>query len=402
MPDTRTGHVSWGFGHWDFDYAISDSEGLSLLNGRYRGVLIIGKFSMPVIRVKYRIDGGWHDWRRPFGLGAGPYADQIRWHLGGSHGLQRISNRGNEYVAIYEFLVNGVRWLEMGVYARIGAYHIYQAWFLNEEGIVQPHVWSKGLTINMDHTHHPYWRLDFDIDGGAHNRVWRFDDGQGWRFYRKEANDAKNRRTRTSWFVRNEQTLNGAWVLPGPDDGDPDGFSGIDMAVRLFRPDQDVGWPFGVNGIGFSKGEPVEDADVVFWYVAHLFHRFREGGDAWHGAGPTIRAVVPTPPPLPLHFSIDVRKRRNQFGGEVTVTGTGFSPGGQVRLSYLNIPRHVGAWYSGAIITADGNGKFENTDFVSCVSRNPDDAFLDVEVDALDVKSGLIAKAYTSATVWVC
>lgn len=471
MPDTRTGHVNWGFGHWDFDYEVSDSEGLSLLNGRFRGFPMIGKFSMPVIRVKYLTDGGWQDWRRPIGLGAGPYADQIRWHLGGSHGLQRIVNRGNEYVAIYEFLVNSVRWLELGVYARIGAYHIYQAWFLNEEGIIQPHVWSKGLTINMDHAHHPYWRLDFDIDGPDHNRVWRFDADQGWRFYPREANDAKKTTTTfpppprhgecvdarekvadleakvadlkdqikgatgsllhglagqlraaqttlsqakkllaacvgkpttstTAWYVRNERTFNGAWLLPGPEDGNPDGFSGIDMAVRLYRPDQDIGWPFGANGIGFSKGEAVDDNDVVFWYVAHLYHHASEGGDAWHGAGPTIILDVPPPPPLPLHFSIDLHKRRDQFGGEVIVTGTGFTPGGQVKISYLNIPRRVGA-QSGATSNADASGKFRSTDYFKHTSRNPDDAFLVVEVDALDVTSGLIAKAYTSATIWV-
>ena len=61
MPDTQTGSVNWGFGHWKFDYAVSDSEGLSLLNGSYRGFPIFGKFSMPVIRVKYLQDGGWHD-----------------------------------------------------------------------------------------------------------------------------------------------------------------------------------------------------------------------------------------------------------------------------------------------------------------------------------------------------
>jgi len=404
MADNRKRHVRWGFGHWDFDYLVSDSEGLSLLSGRYRGVPIFGKFSMPVIRVKYLVDGGWHDWRREKKTGAGPYADQIRWHLGGDHGLQSFTVGSEDYVKLIEFLVKGVRWLEMGVYARIGHYHIYQAWYLNEEGIVQPYVWSKGLTIKMDHTHHPYWRLDFDIDGRDHNRVWRFDDGQGWRFYRREANDAKNTRTHTAWFVRNERTFNGAWVLPGHNDGNPDGFSGIDMAVRLYRQDQDVGWPFGANGIGFSKGEPVDDNDVVFWYVAHLFHHFREGGSAWHGAGPTIRVVVPPPPPLPPNFRIDVvKKRRDEFGGEVTVTGTGFTPGGPVQLSYLNVPHRVGVVSAGAIITADGNGKFTNTDHFDCVhSRNPDDAFLEVEVDALDVNSGLIAKTYTSATIWVC
>ena len=354
--------------------------------------------------------------------------------------------------------MNGVRWLEVGVYARIGAYHIFQAWYLNEEGVVQPQVWSKGLTINMDHTHHPYWRLDFDIDGPDHNRVWRFDAGKGWRFYPREANDAKettitvpnppkpgecdkirervadlrdqiqgatgavlhglagqlaqalNQLARcegkvaseTYWFVRNERTFHGAWVFPGPHDGQPDGFSGIDMAVRLFRQEQDVGWPFGTNGIGFSKGDRVDDNDIVFWYVAHLLHHANEGGDAWHGAGPTIRVDVPPPPPLPLNFGIDVRKRKNQFGGDVTVLGTGFTPGGPVKLSYLNIPHRVGALETGAIITADANGKFTHTDTFRCVSTNPDDAFIDVEIDALDVKSGLIAKAHTAATVWVC
>ncbi len=455
MPDSQSGHVNWGNGHWDFDYSVSDSEGLSLLNGSFRGFRIIGKFSMPVIRVKYQTDGGWHDWRRPFGWGAGPYADQLRWKLGGTHGLQRISNRGNEYVAIYEFLVNGVRWLEMAIYARIGAYHIYQTWYLSEEGALQPHVWSKGLTINMDHDHHPYWRLDFDIDGPDHNRVWRFDADRGWRFYPREANDAKETTitlpnpphqcdkirervadlrdqiqgatgsllhglagkltqalnelarcegrvaTQTNWYVRNERTFNGAWVVPG-EDGAPDGFSGIDMAVRLYRPDQDVGWPFGVNGIGFSKGEPVDDNDIVFWYVAHMHHHAAEGGDAWHGAGPTIWVNVPPPPPLPLNFSITLSKRRNQTGGELTVYGTGFTPMGQVKISYINIPRFIGIKPAAGVIFADAAGKFKYTENFYCSSRNPDDAFLDVEVDALDMVAGLVAKATTPATIWVC
>ncbi len=85
MPNSRTGHINWD--GWRFDYAVSDSEGLSLLNGSFREMGVIGKFSLPVIRVKYRRDGGWLDWRRVLGLGAGPYADQIKWKLGGSHGL---------------------------------------------------------------------------------------------------------------------------------------------------------------------------------------------------------------------------------------------------------------------------------------------------------------------------
>jgi len=173
------------------------------------------------------------------------------------------------------------------------------------------------------------------------------------------------------------------------------------MAVRLFREDQDVGWPFGTNGIGFSKGSQVDDNDIVFWYVAHLHHHAAEGGNAWHGCGPTIVAKVPTPKPLPRNLGISVSKRKDQMGGEITVTGSGFTPGGQVMISYVNIPNRPNP-VSGGTAHADGNGNFSHWERVRCTSSNRDDAFLDVEVDALDVSSGLIAQAFTSATIWVC
>lgn len=294
VPNTRDGHINWD--PWTFDYSVSDSEGLSLLNGRFRGLGVFGKFSLPVMRVKYRHDGGWHDWKRVFGLGAGPYADQIRWNLGGSHGLQRIANRNNEYVGLLSYMVGQTRWLEISVYARIGAYHIAQQWHLSETGTILPRVWSKGLTINMDHTHHPYWRLDFDIDGTDHNRVYIHDE-RGWFQYLREANDIKHPDRHTAWFVRNERTGRGAWILPHAldhehpqGDGNPDGFSGIDMGVRLYHPNEERNpWPFGVNGLGFLNNEAVADADIVFWYIAHMFHRAAEGGDHWHSCGPTIQ-----------------------------------------------------------------------------------------------------------------
>jgi hypothetical protein len=180
MPDTKTGHIHWG--SWDFDYDVSGFEGLSLLNGTYRGRTAIGKFSMPSIRVRYLVDGGPLDWRRPLGKGAGPYADRLRWKLGGKYGLQRISSRGNEYVGLHTYVFAGAQWLEICIYGRIGAYHIARQWHLSEDGWVAPRVWSKGLTINMGHWHHPYWRLGFDIGGASPNRVFVRRSG-GWSHY---------------------------------------------------------------------------------------------------------------------------------------------------------------------------------------------------------------------------
>ena len=91
------------------------------------------------------------------------------------------------------------------------------------------------------------------------------------------------------WLVRNEQTGDGAWIIPRPDDGHLDDFSSIDVAVRLFHRSEELEpWQFGTNELGYLDGEYVGNSDIVFWYIAHLYHNAAEGGDAWHSAGPTI------------------------------------------------------------------------------------------------------------------
>lgn len=289
MPNSQHGHVSWKT--WEFDYAVSDSEGLALLNGRLNGASVFGKFSLPVIRVKYAKDGGW--WNELWGIGAGPFKDQISWKLGSDHGLQKITNRNNEYVGlVHSDLGAGRHWLEICIYARIGAYHIAQQWHLSDDGYILPMVFSKGLHAKVDHVHHAYWRLDFDIDGSNDNTVY-FHDSRGWFFYPKETNDTKDVVRNKQWFVKNDVTQRGAWLTPGPTDGLADGWSGIDVAVRLFnREEEKHPWPWGVGGIGPGHSANVVRQDVVLWYVAHLGHKSSGGPHEWHSAGPTIQVVA--------------------------------------------------------------------------------------------------------------
>jgi hypothetical protein len=395
MPNDRTGHIDWG--SWSFDYAVSDAEGLALLNGSYRGRRMIGKFSLPVIRVKYLRDDD-HG-------GAGPYADQISWKLGGDHGLQKISNRGYQYVGIASSVINETEWLEISIYARIGAYHIAQQWHLSETGFVLPRVFSKGLMVNVDHTHHPYWRLDFDIDGTDSNRLWVRDEVAGspqWRFFSKAATTLRNPNTNRMWFVRNEKTLNGAWLIPGPDDGHADEWSRIDAAVQRFHPEQEANpWPFGKGGLQLSPAnEDVANADIVVWYIAHLFHRGAEGGDPWHAAGPTIKFEVDASARHPgPGFEIWAHTQKDQMGGELTVQGQGFTPGGMVELSFLHVPHRP--TYT-RLVHADAQGRFKFLDFVRCTSQNPDDAFVEVDIYGFDVMTGNLAKTTHNAAIWVC
>lgn len=147
------------------------------------------------------------------------------------------------------------------MYARIGEYHIYQMWLLSEDGEIHPVVQSRGLSCVTDHVHHPYWRLDFDVAGsgldqafvrneGASDEGW----GPGWHKYTNELNTFKNAGSQRVWFVRDQATGRGVWVIPGygyepiKNDGDRDDFSDRDLAIRRAKPEEDGPWPFGARG----------------------------------------------------------------------------------------------------------------------------------------------------------
>ncbi|MGH9753790.1 MAG: hypothetical protein ACREA2_13505 [Blastocatellia bacterium] len=174
-------------------------------------------------------------------------------------------------------------------------YRIYQVWYLSESGHIQPIVWSKGLHCDSDHDHHAYWRMDFDINGASSDQAFVRNDGAanegwgpGWHKYTNELNTVKNSATNRVWFVRDNPSAHGIWILPGPD-GVTDGFSTKDVAPRLYRGSEDEPWPFGAWGhLGYGNSEGIQEKDIVFWYVAHLHHEEEEGEDHWHWVGPTL------------------------------------------------------------------------------------------------------------------
>lgn len=296
----------WVWHEWIFDYQVLGTEGLSLLNGYFKGRRAFAKMSLPVIRVKYTSDESW-----PFDpfldTGCGPYNDQITWDpvdfgedlnfFSGPHHLVEISNCNDRYICIKEIDFNGERALEVGVYARIGAYHIYQAWYLLRSGALYPRVWSKGLSCNLDHWHHPYWRFDFNLDGPGNHRVNCF---QGVNFAGFVTLEGKFYAHQFShYLVENLSTTSQVTIQPPPLDDDagivgPDWFSDLDVYVRKFRPEEDRSWPHAPDhDIGFPVHENPDGQNVVFWSVCHLFHRADEGEDHWHSVGPSLHFHTP-------------------------------------------------------------------------------------------------------------
>lgn len=273
----HSGHTVWG--PWRFDWEVRDKAGLGLRNVYYDNQKILYKATLPVIRVRYKNDV------------CGPYADRIYWSL-----LKKISNCGNAKVCQKSFTSNGRNWLEIGVYARIGSYHIYQAWYLSHDGWILPTAWSKGLQCDADHDHHSYWALDFDIAGASNDQVFVRNDGAanegwgpGWHKYTTETNAVKNLSTNRVWFVRDNGTSRGVWIFPGRFDGTANSFSSLDVGVRRWHSGEHGEWTFGAWGeLGYQNGENVEETDIILWYVGHLHHEAEEGEDHWHWVGPSM------------------------------------------------------------------------------------------------------------------
>jgi hypothetical protein len=54
MSEASSGHLKWN--DWALDYGVFGTQGLSLINGVFRGQRMFNKLSLPVIRVKYTKD----------------------------------------------------------------------------------------------------------------------------------------------------------------------------------------------------------------------------------------------------------------------------------------------------------------------------------------------------------
>ena len=273
----QTGSTSWG--PWKFDWAVSGGSGLALRNVRFHDRTVLAEASLPAIRVQYA------------GNVCGPYLDLITWDT-----LEPISNCGGK-LCQHTFTSGGKNWLQLMVLAHIGEYDLSQAWFLSDQGDIQPRLSSRGLECPYDHDHHVYWRFDFDVDGALSDQIFVFRSGvpdlegygPGWSKYKYEHNDHKNPSHNLHWYVRDSVTGRGLWLYPGSHDGTSNFFSNKDVGLRRWKLGES-NWVFGPWGhLGFHQGESVEEKDVVFWYVAHLHHEVEEGAHEFHTAGPHIR-----------------------------------------------------------------------------------------------------------------
>ena len=290
-PAQVSGDVKWN--GWTFAYEVSGkNDGLSLKGVKFQDLPFIHKLSFPVVRVFYDNDT------------CGPYADR----LGGS--LSPIPWAGNATVAQREFTLNGRQWYEIGIRDLIGNYDLYQVYYFSTDGILDAHIYSKGLQCVVDHVHYPNWRIDFDIGDSGNDQIQR-NTVAGYETKLNEFNANATEAINHGWRVRDAVTGNFVDVLPGFTDFTiPNqettvpvtSYANNTVFGRLYKASEDTGWTYGPNTqVPYNNGEPIANNDIVFWYEGYLPHSAVDGNTIWHSTG--IRLAVngglPPPPPPP-------------------------------------------------------------------------------------------------------
>jgi hypothetical protein len=170
-----------------------------------------------------------------------------------------------------------------------GWYRYITEWRLHSNGTIRPRFGFAGTenrcTCNL-HTHHVYWRLDFDIRTSSHNVVEEFNDppivgGSNWHAKQFEIRRPRDAAHKRKWRVRNTATGEAYTIVPGPNDGTPTAYGVGDLWVLRYRSGEiDDGHGFttdpALSGAHLerfmSQPESVVDTDVVVWYAGHYVH----------------------------------------------------------------------------------------------------------------------------------
>jgi Cu2+-containing amine oxidase len=167
---------------------------------------------------------------------------------------------------------------------------------------------TSSCVCNVHH-HHAYWRLDFDIRTAGNNLVREFNDPpiigkRHWHSKNFEIQRPRDVGHKRKWRVSNKSTGEAYDIVPGPHDGvataSPDWpFPKGDVWILRYRGTEiddgvyAVGPPYEANIGQWVNGEPINGADVVVWYGAHVTHdvSHEKPGEFGHIVGPHLRLV---------------------------------------------------------------------------------------------------------------
>lgn len=290
VAQAQSGNINWN--GWNFDYEIGVlNDGLAIENVTFQGKQIMGRGNFPSMPVYYENNS------------CGPYLDRL------DNDLEPVPWANNATLVSREFTINGEQWYELGIREFIGQYDIYQVWYFNGNGIIDAHLFSRGIQCNVYHEHWPHWRFDFDIAGSGNDQILR-QTPSGMQAYPNEFNVAATAAVNHGWVV--QDTITGDSVTLSFDDGQwnvagtvvPEDVYGKNRVIGRQYDSDEQGWHTtghaslppdwndGVDRVGYGNNENINDEDVVLWYSGYLPHLPSDGAGLWHSTGVRITVAA--------------------------------------------------------------------------------------------------------------
>lgn len=288
---------------------------IELRNVRYRGRVVLYQAHVPILNVEYKESGSvcgptYRDWQNEEYPLQCPGTD-----VPGVPGFRICTSPpktivdpphtdGGNFrgVAIYVEQETGTVVLRSQL--RAGWYRYTSEWRFGVDGAINPRwgfggvYWPSSGCICVKHHHHVYWRLDFDIETSAGNKVTEITRPRGTPPLRDdimyEVQRPKPSATLVDWEMSNVQTSRGYSLSPGVNDGTSDAYGVGDLWVLKYNGGEiDDGVVVLDTSAHISKyvnSESVMDADVVVWYAAHFLHD-EQNDHGNHVVGPTLRPL---------------------------------------------------------------------------------------------------------------
>lgn len=283
--------------------ATSERSGIELRDVKYRGKSVLKRIHTPILNVDYTSGcGPFRDWQYQEGMFQATGTD-----IPGTNGgvrdcgtniattaLESGNDTGNfKGIAFYRENNEVVLVSEMNA----GWYRYIVEYRLAENGTIRPR-YGYGATVNscvcLDHHHHVYWRMDFDIGtpggnsitlGSASGRSLN-QEVKMWRF--------ANAR-RLNFLISNVATGDAYMLRPNDNDGTANAYGMGDVWLLQYK--SSGGSPIEINDPNTNTqanidawvtGESIANQDIVIWYAGHFDHTQASGISETIFGGPNI------------------------------------------------------------------------------------------------------------------
>lgn len=274
-----------------------DGSGIELLDVDFRGKRLLARATAPLLNVQYERNrcGPFRDWSWREGMFSAEGTDVAPgFRMCTSEPQTVIENQtdtGNfRGVALYDreevLLMSELT---------AGWYRYVSMWIFKDDGIIQPRFGYGSVVVTcicLSHTHHVYWRLDFDIRTAADNSILETGLGVATAHEIEVMRLRQPGSQRQSWIVENSVSGESVLLRPNRFDGNTDKYGVGDVwLLRNKYPNEidDSGQPGSGSEVRLNNmvnGEAIAKQDVVIWYAAHSVHDRFDTNSLLPGLGP--------------------------------------------------------------------------------------------------------------------